>query len=220
MGYRDLVDQILSLPSAPAIVEEVGQVLAEEKKRRQEFYNKISEYEKAEFINGEVVIHSPVKKEHNDVSTNLFQLINPFVKLRKLGYVGFEKVMISLARNDYEPDICFFSQEKAQHFKKGQSLFPAPDLVVEILSKKTAKNDRGVKFEDYQSHGVLEYWIIDPKGETVEQYRMNEAGKYELILKAGQGPISCQAIQGFEIGIEAIFDEVENMKELNRLLSL
>ena len=128
--------------------------------------------------------------------------------------------MISLSRNDYEPDLCFFDKSKSKAFKKRQSLFPAPDLVIEVLSKGTAKNDKGIKYEDYQAHNVLEYWMIDPVNEVVEQYRLNKKGKYELILKANKGIIECKAIKGFKISLESIFDEEKNLEELERLLSI
>lgn len=217
-AHKELVNNILSLPSAPDIIRQVNEILEKERARRTSFYNEISEFEKAEFINGEIVIHSPVKKEHNDASGALFQLLSPFVKKRKLGYVGYEKIMISLTRNDYEPDICFFNADKAAQFKKGQSLFPAPDLVVEVLSKKTYEIDRGIKFEDYQAHGVQEYWIIDPDKELIEQYRLNKKGKYELVLKSDNGEIKSEAVEGFKIQIESIFDEDKNMEELERIL--
>lgn len=218
MPIQKLITQILERPDAPKIIQEVSQRLEEEAKKRKHFYDEISEYEKAEFINGEIIIHSPVKKEHNDVSSSLHALFSAYVKKHQLGYLGYEKIMISLSRNDYEPDICFFKAEKAQDFKKGQSLFPAPDLVVEVLSPKTASNDRGIKYEDYQAHGILEYWIIDPGQQLLEQYRLNTDQQYELILKAHQGEISSEALIGFEISIAAIFEEKEHIQELTRLL--
>ncbi len=219
LSHKELIKDLLSRPDAPIILNEANEHLKEEIKRRQQFYNDITEYEKAEFINGEIIIHSPVKKEHNDVSVWLSRLISTYVSKHQLGYVGYEKIMIALTRNDYEPDICFFEIAKSKEFKKGQSLFPAPDLVVEVLSKGTAANDRGVKFEDYQLHGVLEYWLIDPVKQVVEQYRLTRQKKYELILKAKQGMLECKAIKGFKIKIEAIFDEKENLAELGRILS-
>ncbi len=214
---QDLIDEILSLPSAPAIVEQASRILEDERQRREQFYND-SEYDHAEFINGEVIIHSPVTKEHNDVSGHLFVLMDTYVQKHQLGYVGLLAVMITLSRNDYEPDLCFFGQDKAQHFVEGQSLFPAPDLVVEVLSKKTAVNDRGIKFEDYRAHGVQEYWLIDPLARSVEQYRLDAGQHYELILKSGNGSIRSEAIPGFQIRIEAMFDAGVNLEELERLL--
>ena len=216
---KHLVDKLLSLPNAPALVTETSAILEAEKKRRTEFYNEISEFEKAEFINGEIIIHSPVKKSHNDVTTLLSSLLMAYVRKNKLGYVGIEKIMIRLTRNDYEPDICFFDKKTAKTFKATQSLFPPPNLVVEILSKKTAKNDRGIKFQDYQDHGVEEYWIIDPVKKIVEQYQLDSEKEYQLAFKGKKGTIDCIAIKKFSINVEAIFDEAKNLLELQKILN-
>lgn len=216
--HKNIIQDILQLPNPQAIVNEVNETLEAEHKRRLQFYNDIDDDVKAEFINGEVIIHSPVKIEHNDASTRLFNLLFNHIAKNKLGYVGIEKVMIECTRNSYEPDICFFQNEKSQHFKKGQSIFPPADLVVEILSKSTAKNDRGIKFQDYAENNIREYWMIDPVKETVEQYRLDETGSYELILKSSEGQIKCEVVEGFEIPVRAIFDAEENLKMLGEIL--
>jgi len=215
---EQLVNKILSFPDAPIFVNTLSDKLKEENKRRKQFYNDITERDKAEFINGEVVIHSPVKKEHNDALTLLSALIIPFVNIRDLGYTGVEKIMITLTRNDYEPDLCFFQKSKSQHFKSGQVLFPAPDLVVEILSDSTIKNDRTLKFKDYEAHKVQEYWIVDPSANSIEQYQLNEVGKYELTMKAQNGEIESVAIKGFKIPVLAIFDKTTNNATLKSIL--
>lgn len=215
---QEVIRNLLSFPNAPILIQEAERKLSEERKRRLDFYDTVTDEHKVEFVNGEVIIHSPVKKEHNDANGALFRLLSTYVQKHHLGYVGIEKVMIALSRNDYEPDLCFFGNEKADTFKEGQSLFPAPDLVVEILSKGTVKNDRGVKFEDYQAHNVLEYWLIHPTKKTVEQYQLNKNKMYELILKSNQGTIEAKAIKGFKIPIEAIFDNSENMKALAKII--
>ena len=46
-----------------------------------------------------------------------------------------------------------------------------PDLVVEILSPSTAKNDMAVKKNLHQREGVTEYWTVDRDARAVEQYR-------------------------------------------------
>lgn len=214
---EDLYDRIMAMPDAPKLMQRLEHSLSEEKRRRRQFYNDITEADKAEFINGEVIMHSPVKKEHNDVSTRLFELLGPYVRRKKLGYLGYEKVMVSLTRNDYEPDICFFGTEKAAAFQEGQVLFPAPDLVVEVLSKKTEKYDRTIKFTDYAQHGVGEYWIIDPLKEFIEQYRLNDSGQYELVLKGRSGIVECTVIAGFDIPANSLFDEEAQLATMDVL---
>ena len=47
----------------------------------------------------------------------------------------------------------------------------APDLVVEVLSPSTARNDKTHKKEVYARCGVREYWLVSPGDKTVEVYR-------------------------------------------------
>jgi Uma2 family endonuclease len=211
------LEAILDSPAAPTLVARLQTRLEEERQRRQQFYADIDDEMKAEFINGEVVVHSPVKKEHTDAVGFLYQLLNPFARLAKLGYVGYEKVMTALSRNDYEPDMVFFGNEKAAHFRKGQWKYPAPDFVVEVLSESTEANDRGIKFSDYAAHGVREYWIIDPAEESVEQYFLQD-GAFKLHLKAQRGLIESRVVQGFSIEIRAIFEEAANMEALRKIM--
>jgi Uma2 family endonuclease len=217
MFHENLLEQILDLPDAPLLMQEVNNKLNDERQRREKFYNDIDESMKVEFINGEIVVHSPVMKRHNQATGLLYKILHTYCYKNNLGFVGFEKIMTVFTRNDYEPDIVFFGNEKAKDFKEVQTLFPVPDFVVEILSKSTQKNDRGIKFDDYETHKVAEYWIIDPENEVVEQYLLQEK-RYELALKSRNGTIKSQVIKGFEIPIRAIFDEMINFETMQNLL--
>ncbi len=211
------LEQALQMPDAVLFAQKLESALKAEQKKRRHFYEIVEENKKMEFINGEIIFHSPVKKQHNSATKLLCILLQTFVAKHKLGFVGIEKIMVSLTRNDYEPDICFFGKEKSKSFKKKQMQFPAPDFVVEVLSDSTEKYDRETKFQDYAAHGVQEYWIIDADKETVEQYFLqNEA--YELLLKAKDGKIESVALPNFKIPIQAMFDEQINLKTLATLI--
>ena len=123
----------------------------------------------AEFINGEVIIYSPITDEHESVSFNLASLLHFYTVVNNSGRVTHEKLMIALTSN-HEPDICFFEAAKAKKLKDDQKLCPAPDFIVEVINKSTEKIDRGIKFEYYALHGVKEYWIVDPRHKTIEKY--------------------------------------------------
>jgi Uma2 family endonuclease len=211
-----IFSEIMNEPGAYLIVHEVTKALDEERKRRLKFYNDITEQEKIEFINGEIIVHSPVQKKHNQISLRLAHLLGIYVTKSRLGYLGMEKIMITLTRNDYEPDFCYFRNEKAANFSDNQTLFPAPDFVVEILSPSTEARDRGIKFKDYQTHGIEEYWIIDPELEILEQYHLID-NKYELVPSSDTGEVKSFAVEGFQIPIRAIFDDMENLKALQNL---
>jgi Uma2 family endonuclease len=117
--------------------------------------------------------------------------------------------MTRFTRNDYEPDICYFKEEKSKDFQDEQTIFPTPDFIIEILSNATADRDRGVKFNDYEAHGVQEYWIIDPDLEVVEQYILQKKGKKEvfsLTFKGDSGMVKSVVLEGFDIEVEQLFE--------------
>ncbi|RJP23822.1 MAG: Uma2 family endonuclease [Candidatus Omnitrophota bacterium] len=212
-----IVESILQSPKLPQVVDKLKESMEDEQRRRQQFIEEIREDQKAEFINGEIIFHSPTKLRHLAASKSLVSLLNAYVQIHHLGFVGIEKMMISLTRNDYEPDISFFGKEKAQYFNGDQMRFPAPDFVVEILSPSTEKVDRGVKFEDYAAHGVQEYWMIDADTQVVEQYVLKDDG-FELNMKSDSGLLKSVAVQGFTIPVRALFDQDENLRCLKEIL--
>ncbi|MBC8109629.1 MAG: Uma2 family endonuclease [Verrucomicrobia bacterium] len=213
-----LVEKMIQSPKLPNYLAEIQDFWAKEQQKRKQFYEQIEENKKMEFINGEIYFQSPVKLRHGNAANLLFNLLFNYVLTHDLGQLGYEKLLVSLTRNDYEPDICFWRKKISQHFLPTQMQFPAPDLVVEVLSPSTEKHDREVKFEDYANHGVNEYWIIDAEKQVIEQY-INENNIYQLKHKAeGKEIIFCQTLVGFNIPANVVFDENENMKFLKTLI--
>lgn len=217
ISNNSLLDALLQSPRLSLYAQRIDDLLAEEAQRRAGFWGTMREDEKVEFINGEIVVHSPVKLRHSTAGSNLFMLLAAYVKRNKLGYAGYEKLLVSLTRNDYEPDICYFGRDKADQFTPGQMRFPAPDLVVEVLSESTAAIDRGVKYDDYAAHGVAEYWIVDPEAQSVEQYQL-AGDQYALAVKAQTGELRSSALGGFVIPVRAIFDDEINQSVLREIV--
>jgi Uma2 family endonuclease len=195
----------------------IGEWLDEEQRKRQKFYDSMTEEQKIEFINGEEVMQSPAKLEHNVASNHLNILLSAYVACHDLGYVGHEKMLISLTRNDYEPDVCFWRKEKSEAFGPKQIHFPAPDFIAEVLSPFTEESDREIKFQDYAAHRVQEYWIIDPDRKFVEQYVLSDE-QYKLVQKTDSGILRSAAVQGFRIPTVALFDQQEQFKVLREIV--
>lgn len=209
--------QMLASPKIYSYMEELKRFLDEESKRREKFYETMDEQRKVEFINGEIIMHSPVKIEHNTATVLISRLLGTYIDEHDLGMIGVEKLMITLTRNDYEPDVCYFTKERADEFEEGMMKFPAPDFIVEVLSPSTEDRDRGVKFEDYEAHGVREYWIADPKRKTIEQYKLVR-GKYTLIQKSGSGTVKSFTVKGFAMPVRAAFYRNENTQALREMM--
>ena len=80
--------------------------------------------------------------------------------------------------NNTQPDILFIKKER-QFIVTRDGIEGRPDLIVEILSPSTHKNDRISKKALYLKLGVMEYWIVDPIYQSVEVYLL-EDDKYVL----------------------------------------
>lgn len=217
MGYSPILRPIVKSPRLRQLIDELSSIWEAEQKRRQEFYDWVTPDIKAEFIDGEIIVHSPVRSLHNQILLNINNLIFNYVNLEDLGYVGYEKVMVRLHRNDFEPDLVFFKKEKSQFFDKELTIFPVPDFVVEILSASTEERDKGIKLEDYEYNGVMEYWIVDADVNTIYQNLLVGKKYVQNILQEGD-IITCHAIDGFSCKVEAFFDTAENLKALSELV--
>ena len=88
-------------------------------------------------------------------------LLSSFCAFTNQGQVRVEKALVQTQRNDFEPDVSVWLKERADNFTPDMKYYPAPDLVVEVLSNSTEGRDRGIKYDDYLSEGVAEYWIVD-----------------------------------------------------------
>ncbi|MCL2320542.1 MAG: Uma2 family endonuclease [Oscillospiraceae bacterium] len=79
-------------------------------------------------------------------------------------------------KNYVQPDISIICDE-SKFFKNGYK--GVPELIIEVASRKTRKRDRGDKFKTYEKSNVKEYWLIEPRLKTVEQYVL-ENDRYNL----------------------------------------
>lgn len=211
------VEELLASPTLPETLARLNAALQEERQRRMRFYEEITPEMKAEFINGQVIMHSPATNEHTEIRGLIENLLSNHVNLHELGLVRSEKSLCVFPRNDYEPDVVFFGLEKAAKVKRKTLKFPVPDFVCEILSESTVRRDRGVKFTDYEAHGVREYWIVNPDQRELEQYVLGK-GRYVLRMKSRTGEVASVVIKSFRAPLAAFFDAKANLAALRKML--
>ena len=180
------------------------QHLAQEQREREAFWASADEDTRAEWIAGKVVLHSPVKGRHFVVSINLLGELIPFVKENKLGQLAHESTVVACGRHDFMPDIAYWKEDRRAELGMEASIFPAPDFVIEILSKSTEKIDRELKFESYAEAGVQEYWLIDTRNLAIETYYLNGSEFKPGSIYQG-GKIPCQVIEGMLLDVQKVF---------------
>ena len=215
-----LLEQVFEQPDLADYRREINERWADEQRRRAEYRDWLDEDKRAEWINGEVVVAPPETWEQGRVVDSLkMMMISFWSRTHGLGKTASNK-LIEFVRNDYIPDLCFWPAEVVEKFEGRTAVFPVPALVVEVLSKSTQSNDRGIKLEDYAAGGVLEYWIVDATRLTLEQYVLS-GGRYDLrgtfSYDAG-GTIECAAVAGLRFPVAAVFDEAANAAAIADLL--
>jgi Uma2 family endonuclease len=128
-----------------------------------------------EVIAGELYVTPPPDITHQEASARFNWLLRGFAtEQHALGRVWYAPLAVMLGDGDYlEPDIVFLLKEH-EHYRTRRAIEGPPDLVVEILSPTTARQDRGIKRQRYAHFGVTEYWIVDTDRRRVEVYRLQE----------------------------------------------
>lgn len=199
-------------------VRELNGFLQAEHVRRLAFRDWLPDGVKAEFINGEVVVHSPDRLSHTRARQRVSSLVRAHAMSRAIGEVLDEKAMVKFERNDYMPDVSFWRAEVARTFEPGQMFFPPPDWACEVLSPSTEHVDRSDKFDDYARDGVGEYWLVHPEEHYVEQYVL-AGSQYELRGKFNSGTITSVRVPGFAVPVEAFFSDEQNLLALQAILA-
>ena len=129
-----------------------------------------------ELLNGKIFMMSSPSVNHNRIIAHIFNSFFNYLK-GKTCESFCDGVDVYLTEQDRViPDIMIICQKD---IIKKNGIYGTPDLIVEVLSPSTAKNDRGYKKELYESLGVKEYWIVDPVSQNIEVYLLT-AGKYRL----------------------------------------
>ena len=154
----------------------------------------------AEWVNGEVIVFMPPKHIHQTILGFLHRLLGLFVDTFDLGEIQVAPFEMKLKdANSYrEPDILFVAKENLSRLTEDRLVGPA-DLIVEIVSDATVRNDREDKFKEYQAAGVHEYWIIDPRPgkQRADFYHLDEAGLYTLFATEDDERVESRVLSGF-----------------------
>jgi Uma2 family endonuclease len=127
---------------------------------------------KQELIAGVLYMSPPPDFTHDDSSTNLNSAL--YYYLRSAGIKGklyTPRAALWTGPATYvEPDLFYLSPETLK--KVNPKHRDTADLVVEVLSPRTAMYDRNTKADTYAALNVRELWLVDPIRKTVEVFHL------------------------------------------------
>jgi len=154
----------------------------------------------AEWVNGEVIVqmHHPLR--HQRVVGFLLSLLEVFAQLSQLGKMLCAPFEMRATPDGpaRAPDLLFIAREHLERLTEARLSGPA-DLVVEVISDDSVSRDRADKFYEYQSAGVQEYWLIDPRPgyDRVDFYVLDDKGRYRPIPVDADGRYRSTIMPGF-----------------------
>ena len=121
-----------------------------------------------EVIRGELFVTPPPGYPHQEVLSRLNMLLVPYLLRHDLGRIHFPRSVVVFEGSQAEPDLMVLPRgTKVDRWER----MPAPILVVEVLSRTTARRDRVAKRSYYLDAGVGEYWIVDREAKAVSVIR-------------------------------------------------
>jgi Uma2 family endonuclease len=113
-----------------------------------------------------------------------------------------------------QPDIIYLSASRLVIV--GNRIEGAPDLVVEVLSRSTARMDRGQKLELYALAGVREYWLVSHEPRHVE-FLVNQGGRF-VAAAASAGVYRSAVTPEIHLDVSKFWKQVDaRMRRLPRL---
>ncbi|HEU4561385.1 MAG TPA: Uma2 family endonuclease [Longimicrobium sp.] len=139
-----------------------------------------------EVIGGELFVTPAPTLPHQKTVTNIAYELEGYVRAHGLGEVYVGPVDILFSQDDYlAPDLIFVRHDRT-HILRKRGVEGPPDLVVEVLSEKTAARDRKLKRERYAHFGVPEYWIVDPVARRIEVHRTtaDQARRTQIVTES------------------------------------
>ncbi|GHV31078.1 hypothetical protein AGMMS4952_19100 [Spirochaetia bacterium] len=169
---------------------------------------------RAEIIEGELFMMSPPVRKHQEILGELSYQLATFLKGKSCKvYMGPFGVRLH-PREDLrdktllEPDITVICDPSKLD---DCGCNGAPDLIIEILSPSTRTRDKVRKYNLYMDAGVREYWIVDPKAETVQVYVLEDgryvAASYSVEPKVRGDTIPVTVLPGCTINLKEVFAE-------------
>ena len=131
-----------------------------------------------ELVNGVAVPLSEPTAKHEDVVDGLCRLLVDRCQSLNLPYVPRQSKQVrlnpALGENEFsrKADIVVFAKEEWERMRQSSASAAAyipPPLVVEVVSTNW-RDDYRIKLNEYETLGILEYWIVDYAGLGGIQY--------------------------------------------------
>jgi len=168
------------------------------------------ENERWEILDGVPYMQAAPSRAHQEASGEIYRQYANYLhgKPCRVYHAPF-CVRLDIAKEDddiknvVEPDItivCDISKLDERGCKG------APDMIIEVLSPSTGKNDRFIKFNKYEKAGVKVYWVVEPDQKLVSVFALQSNGRYgRPEMYTDEDTIKVSIFPDLEIDLRTVF---------------
>jgi len=161
------------------------------------------EHLRATFTDGELFLDMSNEdpERHVGVKTEIARVLATLVRELKLGKFYADGVLVTNERAGVSnnPDATFLSSAAIRSRRarlvpreKGEDSFReivgTPDWVLEVVSDSSLEKDTQTLRRAYHRAGILEYWLVDARGEVV----------FQILYRRKSGYVAAPARQGWQ----------------------
>ena len=169
-----------------------------------------------ELVNGVAMPLSEATAKHEDVLDGLCRLLVDHCQSLNLPYVPRQSKQVRLnaapgeSESSRKADIVVFAKEEWVRMRQSSASAAAyipPPLAIEVVSTNW-RDDYRIKLNDYETLGILEYWIVDYAGLGGVQYIGSPKQSTVTINRLIDGEYQAQRYQGEAIIVSPTFPQL------------
>jgi Uma2 family endonuclease len=169
-----------------------------------------------ELVNGVAMPLTEPTAKHEDVVDGLCRLLVDHCQSLNLPYVPRQSKQVRLnaapgeSESSRKADIVVFAKEEWVRMRQSSASAAAyipPPLAIEVVSTNW-RDDYRIKLNEYETLGILEYWIVDYAGLGGVQYIGSPKQSTVTINRLIDGEYQAQRYQGEAIIVSPTFPQL------------
>jgi Uma2 family endonuclease len=158
----------------------------------------LSEDDRVELIDGEIVEMTPIGWRHANCVNDLNMLLARFAQGRYV--VSVQNPITISEHGEPQPDLVLLKRRPRGRLPAAEDVA----LVIEV-SDTTLAYDRDVKLPRYAQAGVPEFWIVDLEGRRIESHSAPSAEGYRVSREFGPGEQArSESVEGLALPVDEI----------------
>jgi Uma2 family endonuclease len=173
----------------------------------EEFLEISKDLDRAEFIDGEIIMQATPTAQHQSIVLNIAsEFRNFFLGKNCRPYIAPFDIILENENEEtkrVQPDISVICGNNLLNQNQFKGV---PQLIVEVVSPSNASDDYVKKLNLYMRFGVEEYWIVSPKNKTIEIFNIENGVYGEPIIYFENDLVKSKVFDNLSVELKSIFE--------------